>query len=457
MAGPRDRAYRSGQHGRPHVLLKYGQFAKRRGFENDMSVSMMLGRPGARRSGLAAAAVAAVAVVATACSSSSGNGNSGSSGSPAENGSASANSGSDVASGTPIKIGEIVSLTGSVGPNVTPYYHVTQMIVSDINAAGGINGHPIQMTYMNDQSDPAAGLAAAKKLVLQDGIKLLIGPFYTPPAVSVAAFAEQEKVLMYSPGTTDQSLTTPVQKYIFAAFPTATAGVNSIVQLMKSMRATKPGVIVENDSYGDTWKDPIDQTFQSNGTPVVKSIDIAADATDASTQVAQLKAAGVDVIIAAVADVPTLPIIKAINQQNLNVPLVTTTSASSIDSLLGSSAPITAYELDPIACPADEGSCVKSVDAEYHKKFPTDTLNDPHIGLGYATIEAFFAALKTAKDYTPDDVAAAMESAPAYQTPIMSNPIKWSATNHVGENAFSFAGWSGGKQTFFGTKVPASK
>lgn len=380
------------------------------------------------------AALAAVTVVAAACSSSNGS------------------SGGSSGSSDPIKIGEIVSLTGNTAPAVVHFYHVTQMIVGDLNASGGINGHPIQVTYVDDQSDPAAGLAAAKKLVLQDGIKLLIGPFATPPAESVASFAEQQKVLMYSPGATADDLTDPVKKYIFDAHPNSVDGAKSIVQLIKSIGATKPGVILENDTYGEAWLSAMQSAFKVNGISILKSAKLAPDATDASTQVAQLKAAGADVIISAVNDTPSIPVIKAINQQDVNVPLITTTDASDIESLLGSSAPITAYELYPLACQA-ETACMKSVDTEYHKKFPKDTLDDVHIGLGYATIEAFFAALKTAKGYTPDDVVAAMENAPAYRTSLMTNPIKWTATVHSGENAFSFVGWAGGKQTFFGTKV----
>jgi branched-chain amino acid transport system substrate-binding protein len=113
-------------------------------------------------------AVTVVAVLAaavlSACSSSSGGGSTSAAG---------ATSGG--AKGTPIVVGAICSCSGAQSAALALEKDVSQAWASSVNAAGGINGHPVKMIVEDDAGDPAKSLRAVKKLVEQDKVMAIVG------------------------------------------------------------------------------------------------------------------------------------------------------------------------------------------------------------------------------------------------------------------------------------------
>jgi hypothetical protein len=71
---------------------------------------------------------------------------------------------------------------------------------------------------------------------------------------------------------------------------------------------------------------------------------------------------------------------------------------------------------------------------------------------GYYPTKALFAALKTAKSFEPDDIVAALESAPAF-TNDFTLPLKYSSTSHLGVQEQMLEGYKGGKVYFFGNDI----
>ena len=111
-----------------------------------------------------------VAFVATACGSST----------KASNGTATTISGGTVAggaaspTGTPLVIGSIVSETSAAGSS-NQGSEIVNAWVKWTNAHGGIEGHPVVDYFVDDKSDPAQGVAAAKDLVENKHIIAIVG------------------------------------------------------------------------------------------------------------------------------------------------------------------------------------------------------------------------------------------------------------------------------------------
>src|SRR6516162_3340903 len=58
------------------------------------------------------------------------------------------------ASGKPIVIGAAIDLTKDMAPFDAPALEAAQIEIKKINAAGGVNGRPLEMKFINDQLDP---------------------------------------------------------------------------------------------------------------------------------------------------------------------------------------------------------------------------------------------------------------------------------------------------------------
>ena len=94
------------------------------------------------------------------------------------------------ATGEPIKVGNVSSLTGGA---LFPEASVAAEAVFDrVNADGGINGRPIQLIVEDDAGSPEGAATAGRKLVEQDSVVAMVGSASTLEcAVNSAFYAEQ--------------------------------------------------------------------------------------------------------------------------------------------------------------------------------------------------------------------------------------------------------------------------
>src|SRR6186713_472281 len=75
-----------------------------------------------------------------------------------------------------IKVGVAGPLTGPNAAFGAQLKNGAEQGVADINAAGGINGQKIELSFGDDVSDPKQGVSVANKFV-GDGVKFVVGAF----------------------------------------------------------------------------------------------------------------------------------------------------------------------------------------------------------------------------------------------------------------------------------------
>jgi branched-chain amino acid transport system substrate-binding protein len=119
---------------------------------------------------LIGAAVAAVAAFLAGCGGSS---------SSTSSASGSRSATSSATSKTPITIGSSLSLSGDFAADGQAFEKGYQLWAADVNAAGGLMGHPVKLDIVSDASSPAQVVTNYQKLISSDHAKLVFGPFST--------------------------------------------------------------------------------------------------------------------------------------------------------------------------------------------------------------------------------------------------------------------------------------
>jgi branched-chain amino acid transport system substrate-binding protein len=94
-------------------------------------------------------------------------------------------------SGDPIVIGSTLSLTGAFGATGVIHKAAGETFVRWINSNGGLMGRPVQWKLLNDESDPAKVSALYERLISQDEVDLIMGPYATPNIVAAQAVAQR--------------------------------------------------------------------------------------------------------------------------------------------------------------------------------------------------------------------------------------------------------------------------
>src|SRR5580765_3372481 len=105
-----------------------------------------------------------------------------------------------------VKIGEINSYSGL--PAFTePYRKGWQLALEEINAAGGVNGKPIEVISKDDGGKPASAITAANELTSSDGAVMLMGTFFSNVGLAVSDFARQKNVMFLAAEPLTDALT----------------------------------------------------------------------------------------------------------------------------------------------------------------------------------------------------------------------------------------------------------
>ena len=79
------------------------------------------------------------------------------------------------ATGSPIKLGNVSTLSGVLGELFSPVVPALQTFVKSQNACGGLNGHVIQLVFGDDQGDPSTAVTVAQRQIQNDHIKAFVG------------------------------------------------------------------------------------------------------------------------------------------------------------------------------------------------------------------------------------------------------------------------------------------
>ncbi|MDZ4065053.1 MAG: ABC transporter substrate-binding protein [Coriobacteriia bacterium] len=75
----------------------------------------------------------------------------------------------------PYRIGAVLSLSGTYAGLGEPEKNALELEVARINDAGGVGGHPIEIVYEDDATDPDTAVAATTRLVDKEGVLAIIG------------------------------------------------------------------------------------------------------------------------------------------------------------------------------------------------------------------------------------------------------------------------------------------
>ena len=98
----------------------------------------------------------------------------------------------------PYKIGAVFSITGVGSFLGDPEKKTVEMIAEQINGQGGINGHPLEVIMLDDESDATKCNLAVKRLIKKDEAPIIIGPSRSGESLAVASVAEESQVPLIS-------------------------------------------------------------------------------------------------------------------------------------------------------------------------------------------------------------------------------------------------------------------
>lgn len=205
----------------------------------------------------------------------------------------------------PVKVGVVIPLSGltsQIGDKVKAAYTLAQ---EEINAAGGINGEPIQFVFADHQGKPDVGAREAERLVEQEKVQALTGSYESGVTLAVAQVAERRKVPYLVPYSAANRITESGLKYTFRTRPPSRIWVDTMFQYLDAA-AKQSGktinniaILSEDGAYGQGTAQDIKAAAEKYGKKIVATETFHGGAQDLTAQISKIKASGADAILAA--------------------------------------------------------------------------------------------------------------------------------------------------------------
>ncbi len=174
------------------------------------------------------------------------------------------------------KVGVVAELSGDLatGGNVTKRGY--DLWARAVNEAGGIavgaKKYPVKLFYADAQSNPSQGAAAAERLVTQERVDFILGPYASGVTIAVAPVVEKYKVPMITGSAESPMIWRQKFLYTFGTVPpvnfTGAAAIQTLAGLSPPPRTAV--VFGSNDTFSKATAEAFEGAAKKAGIKVLK-------------------------------------------------------------------------------------------------------------------------------------------------------------------------------------------
>ncbi|MFA5859578.1 MAG: ABC transporter substrate-binding protein [Elusimicrobiota bacterium] len=219
-----------------------------------------------------------------------------------------------------IKIGAIFAVTGPASNLGAPEAKTAEMLVKQINTAGGILGKKVQLIIKDTGASPEKAISFAKQLIEEEKVFAIIGPTTSGETMKIKDICEQGKTLMLSCAAAEV-IVNPVAKYVFKTPQNDSDAVRKIFATMKKLKISKIGVIASNTGFGNAGKAQVEKLATEHSIQIIASEVYDKEATDLTSVLTKLKSQKVQAVVNWSIEPAQAIVAKNMKQMNFNVPL----------------------------------------------------------------------------------------------------------------------------------------
>ena len=251
--------------------------------------------------------------------------------------------------GDTITLGAAVSLTGKYATNGEHTQRGYDLAVQVINDKGGVNingkKYKLAVKYYDDESDANKAATLAQRLIEQDGIQYMLGPYGSGITIAVAPVTEKFQIPMIEANGASRALFTKGYKYLFAVLNSADQYLNSAVDLMAEQAVAegrkasdvKVAMAFEQDAFSLDVKLGVMDRVQAHNMKVVIDDALPKELNDMTSTLQKVKALKPDLLIVSGHSKGAMTGVKQITDLKVDVPLTAMThcDAAAINKNLG--------------------------------------------------------------------------------------------------------------------------
>jgi branched-chain amino acid transport system substrate-binding protein len=308
--------------------------------------------------------------------------------------------------GDTIILGSAISFTGKYSTNGVHAQKGYDLAIERINAMGGVevNGksYKLAVQYYDDESTPARGAQLAERLINQDGVKFILGPYSSGLTKAIAPVTEKYKIPMVEAEGASRSLFTQGYRYLFAVLSTSEQYLASSIDLAaeiaqqngKQPSDVRIAMAFENDPFSLDVRQGVVDDAARYGMQIVIDDKLPRDLSDMSATLTKVRALKPDLLVVSGHSKGAATAARQLAELKIDTPMVAMThcEAAAIVSKFGSST-------EGILCPTQWAETLSYEDgyfgtaAEFDAAFKERYPEYQETGVPYQSAQAAAAVL----------------------------------------------------------------
>ncbi len=218
----------------------------------------------------------------------------------------------------PIRIGASLSLTGTYAKLGKNQHEGYQLCEKDLNAKGGLLGRRVQLVVYDDQSMPATAVRLYEKLITEDKVDAIMGPYSSPVTEAAVNVTEKYKKVMVAPLAATTSIFKKGRKYIFMVISPAEVYLEGLVDMAVKRGLKTVAVVNEDTLFSKAAAAGAVEIAKKKGLQVVFAEAYPKGNTDFSALLTKVKAANPDVLAAATYFDDAVALTRQMKELNVN-------------------------------------------------------------------------------------------------------------------------------------------
>lgn len=196
-----------------------------------------------------------------------------------------------------ILIGHFASLTGQTATFGQSADKGIHLAIEEVNASGGVLGKQVKVITEDDQSKAEDATKAVQKLINRDKIVALLGEVASTRSKAGGPIAQQNKIPMISPASTNEEVT-KIGDYIFRICFIDPFQGEALAQFsMKSLHAKRAAILVDvKQDYSMGLEKAFQNTFRANGGEIVSEQSYSSGDKDFRAALTSIRSSHPDVV-----------------------------------------------------------------------------------------------------------------------------------------------------------------
>lgn len=198
-----------------------------------------------------------------------------------------------------IRVGAIFDVTGTGAPLGVPAEQSARMVLEKVNAEGGINGIPLDVVFLNNESVEDKSVLAFKRLVDEDQVLAVAGASQSGTTLAmVPAATEAEVPLVSAAAAVSIVEPLPDRRWIFKVAPNDSHVIKRTLEHMLENGIRRIAWIGVNNAFGHSGKRQLDLLAPQMGVEVLRTETFEANDADMRVQLTRINAVNPDAVFA---------------------------------------------------------------------------------------------------------------------------------------------------------------